>query len=241
MPPLRRHQLRHLSAAGWGQVMAMPWRDEARLCIDHWARHRLPLVVTRQPRGPGRPDGSSTEEIALGLSAPACWGRLRLAVHAPPAALLYAGEFPRAADVVGLLPVEAHLAWQRLCDDLLAREVPVHVFGSYGWQRLTGMAYLRPGSDVDLWLGVRDAAQADAAVVCLRDFDHALSHPRIDGELLFPDGAAVAWREWADARTGRVSSALFKHIDGVALARVPALAAAAVAPSAPVAPVEALP
>ena len=41
--------------------------------------------------------------------------------------------------------------------------------------------------------------------------------PRLDGELLFPDGAAIAWREWSDYRQGRASQVLVKRLRGVAL------------------------
>jgi hypothetical protein len=41
--------------------------------------------------------------------------------------------------------------------------------------------------------------------------------PRLDGELLWPDGAAVAWREWAAWRAGQVGALLVRRIDGVNL------------------------
>ena len=44
MPPLHRHQLAHLSAAGWQEVLAMPWDADASACLQHWAAHALPLV-----------------------------------------------------------------------------------------------------------------------------------------------------------------------------------------------------
>ena len=49
MNSLRRHQLAWLSEAGWAAILARPWDAQARDCLAHWARHRLPLVVTRQP------------------------------------------------------------------------------------------------------------------------------------------------------------------------------------------------
>ena len=41
--------------------------------------------------------------------------------------------------------------------------------------------------------------------------------PRLDGELLFPDGAAIAWREWQAWRQGRAPQVLVKRLRGVAL------------------------
>jgi phosphoribosyl-dephospho-CoA transferase len=51
----------------------------------------------------------------------------------------------------------------------------------------------------------------------LLSFDGAA--PRLDGELLFGDGAAVAWREWIEWRAGRARAVLVKRLDGVSLQR----------------------
>ncbi len=59
------------------------------------------------------------------------------------------------------------------------------------------------------------SGQCDAAAVLLRRSDDG--SPRLDGELSFPDGSAVAWREWVAWRSGRVSAILVKRLCGVAL------------------------
>ena len=45
----------------------------------------------------------------------------------------------------------------------------------------------------------------------------AWSGPRVDGELVFPRGEAVAWREWLQWRRGEVDSVMVKRLHGVAL------------------------
>ena len=45
------------------------------------------------------------------------------------------------------------------------------------------------------------------------------ARPRLDGELVFDDGAAVAWREWIEWRAGRARAVLVKRLHGVALQR----------------------
>jgi phosphoribosyl-dephospho-CoA transferase len=90
------------------------------------------------------------------------------------------------------------------------------VYGSFGWQLVTGLGYVHAASDLDLWLTVRSPERADEAVKLL----HAAGAPkglRIDGELLFPGGAGVAWREYASWRAGRARSLLVKRLDGVAV------------------------
>ena len=95
------------------------------------------------------------------------------------------------------------------------RHVTVGVYGSLAWQALTGLAYLRAGSDVDLllttsqWGALMDVITALAAVE---------SPPRLDGEALLPDSAAVAWRELAGAPErllvkGRTGVRLVRHAD----------------------------
>jgi phosphoribosyl-dephospho-CoA transferase len=41
----------------------------------------------------------------------------------------------------------------------------------------------------------------------------------VDGELMFDDGTAVAWREWLTWRGGKVKSLLVKSIAGSSLER----------------------
>lgn len=228
MPPLRRHQLAFPSAGGWRRLLDEPRDDPDRECLAHWAAARLPLVVTRQPeaaRAPGSP-------VRVGLPTPACWGRRPLALQIPLADIAWFGEFPLLQQVLTLLPRPARGRLQALCSELGHLGVRVRAYGSVGWQRLSGLPYLHERSDLDLWLAVDEAAQADAAVAALqRSASDAL---RLDGELVFVDGGAVAWREWAAWRGGRCRTLLVKRLHGAALepsvgrfAPVPARAVAA--------------
>jgi phosphoribosyl-dephospho-CoA transferase len=216
MTPLHRHQLAWLSEAGWRSVLGQAWDATARDCLTHWAGARLPLVVTRQA---ARTDPVDDDGIALGLPAPGRWNRRRLALSVARSELLYFDEFPRAEKACRRLPIAARPAWRALCDRLRAVGVVAHVYGSYGWQLLSGLDHVRRGSDVDLWLSVADAEQADAVGACLQAF--AGSALRLDGELMFADGSAVAWREWRAWRSGQVRALLVKSIGGNALLQPP--------------------
>jgi phosphoribosyl-dephospho-CoA transferase len=211
MTPLHRHQLAWLSPAGWGRVFAGDWDATARACLEHWAAQRLPLVVTRQPGDGAGPDPA----IAMGLPAPARWQRRRLALAVPRADVLFFGDFPRAEEVTPLLPRATRASWRRLCAGLRATGAAARVYGSYGWQRLSGLDHVHARSDLDLWIAVSDFAQADAAVALLRDFPPG--GPRLDGELAFDGGIAVAWREWADWRAGAARSLLIRTLSGASL------------------------
>lgn len=220
MPPLRRHQLAHLSPTGWRQILDREWDAVARACLIHWATHALPLVVTRQ-RMPGTAPG---EPLALGLAAPACWERRSLALQVAAVDLAWLSEFPRLGQALAVLS-RSHRAPLQALDRALQRHgVRAHVYGSAGWQQLTGLAYLHERSDLDLWLAVDGAAQADAAVHALQACDSTL---RLDGELMFPDGSAVAWREWAHWREGQCTQVLVRRLHSVALEQNPEALAAA--------------
>ena len=214
MVPLRRHRLAYLSALGWHEVLARAWDAQARACLAHWACERLPLVVTRQ-HPPG--EGAEAAPIALGLPAPLRWGRRRLALQVARESLVCFDEFPRAAEAGRLLPRPLRAAWRALDAGLGALHAGARVYGSHGWQLLSGLDHVHPGSDIDLWIAVDDAAHADAVARELQHFAGG-QRVRLDGELVFPDGAAVAWREWHAWRGGRTRRLLVKRLDGATLA-----------------------
>lgn len=209
MQMLRRHQLARLNAAGWASIKARSWDAEARACIDCWAEQQLPLVITRQPESLG------ADHLALGLPAPQCWSRRRLALQIPATGLMFLDEFPTPAAISTLLPGLQREGWRLLAERLADAGAEPRVYGSYGWQRLTGLRYLRTRSDLDLRLQVSDAETADQVTALL---NHAMpGGPRLDGELMFADGSAVAWREWQAWREGRVDRILVKRLHGVTM------------------------
>ncbi|MDM0059139.1 malonate decarboxylase holo-[acyl-carrier-protein] synthase [Variovorax fucosicus] len=210
MVPLRRHQLARLSTSGWAAVLHHPWDEQARDCLAHWALHQLPLVVTRQPA-----HAASKGWIALGLPSPARWDRRRLALQVPHAAVHGLDEFPCLAEVQALLPLAARDAARELLAGLRTCHATARVFGSYGWQAISGLDHVRTGSDLDLSVAVEGAAHADAVARALASFGAA--RPRLDGELIFRDGSAVAWREWSAWRAARTRTVMVKRLDGVAL------------------------
>ena len=222
MKPLRRHQLVWLDEYAWYRVLAttLPSNEQSQTsstettdCLAHWAQQRWPLVVTRQlaEAVAGPPDGV----LALGLGAPARWGRQAISVTASLRGVARQGDFPLARELGPELPTAAQAGWGLLCERLARLGVPARVYGSYGWQQLTGMDYVHAGSDIDLLIDVSNAAQADEASTLLLAAD---SGPvRIDGELAFEDGASVAWREWLRFRSGQADRILVKRLTGATL------------------------
>jgi len=206
-----RHQLVWLQAAAWPALAATTGNDAARSALAHWARHDLPLVVARQDQTPVE------DAAALGLPLPHTWGRQRLRFLVPRALFARADNFPHARDVAPLLADAVRSAFIALCDGLAEQRLEPRVFGSYGWQLITGLDHVRDGSDLDLLVPLRDARSADDAERLMASF--AADTLRLDGELVFPDGSALAWREWRPWRSGQVQHVLLKRIDGVLLAQ----------------------
>jgi len=211
MLQLERHGLVWPTAAGWEALHAQALQDATtQAIVGHWHTERLPLVVSRQP------PGQTCELVALGLPAPLQWARRRLAFALPAAQLAYSGRFPRLADVAGRQRWRPEaLALAHALGEVLGHATgSVQVYGSYGWQCLTGLRYVRDGSDLDLRIAVPDVVAAAAVVELLA---RQTLPCRIDGELILPCGHAVAWREMAQLLEGRVAQVLSKRLDGIAL------------------------
>ncbi|MEO5786624.1 MAG: malonate decarboxylase holo-[acyl-carrier-protein] synthase [Casimicrobiaceae bacterium] len=227
MVPLRRHQLVWITADAWRRVLAaMSRAGDAHVlgCVRYWAAHDLPLVVTRQ--APGFSGVRAGVPVALGIAAPLRWDRRRIAVVVGGSDLRRSGLFPRAEAIGPLLTAPVRAAWQATCAALERAGIDARVYGSYGWAIVTGLPYRHAHSDIDLVLAVAGPLQADAAIAQMQAAGAAT--PRLDGELVFPDGAAIAWREWAAWRAGKVGRMLIRRLDGVGLECM--LAAAEVTP-----------
>ena len=129
-----------------------------------------------------------------------------------------------------LLRVVANVAgsgWQSTIASLLDLGewigVEPSAFGSLLWQHQTGLTYLSPRSDLDvLW-----PVPADFDVLSLASSVAEIQRDaslRIDGEVVFPDGSAVNWRElWNEHRTGGRAGVLAKSMEGVRLLDISSL------------------
>jgi phosphoribosyl-dephospho-CoA transferase len=206
-----RHNLVWINDAGWEAASANA-READRAVLAWWRAQDWPAVVRRTD--PGTPQG----EQCLGVAAPPCQDtgrkvRVALRVHAT--------HVVRVEPPVPLAAVidSAPAAWQSglaaLTRETTALGLALRVYGSLAMQAITGQPYLTAASDIDLLIQPRDGRSLQETIALLTHYAAVLP---LDGELLFPSGHAVSWKEWVragqDARGTRV---LAKHADAVSL------------------------
>jgi phosphoribosyl-dephospho-CoA transferase len=201
--PLWRHTSVWIAA---GQCTMLRYADEQQAIVADWLACDRPLIVRRAEGCVAAPAGW----VALGLPLPPVEGvKQRIAIVAPSNAIRCSAPPPLLRDVVAHAPI----AWRVALENLLRRAdacgIALRVFGSAAWQALTGLPYLSAQSDLDLLWRPRDAAQLAAGVALLADWERA-SGVRADGEILFGDDLAVAWREWQQARQNDIAQVLVK-------------------------------
>lgn len=207
MKGLARNHLVWIDALAWKQIEDRAWDPQAQEVLAHWRAHNLPLVVCRQ-RAENTPD-----QVCLGLPAPKQWARRRLALTVSLNSITVCAAFPQ------FLQVARANHWGQAALDLgLALSnsgVPAHVYGSHGWQFLTDLPYLHAESDIDLSLSANDF---DTACQVLQQLAAAKLPWRIDGEIVFPAGQAIAWRELQQLVAGQTSQVMVKDRHGIRLA-----------------------
>lgn len=195
---------------GWADRLRSPLAEAERAEVADWCAAGRPLVIAR-----GRP-GDGAGELRLGLATP---DKRRIGLHVAADAVAVRLEPLRLAEVVETAPE----AWRSMLAELVRRALAVGVmpavYGSLAWQHRTGLGYVRPDSDIDLLFAPRERWQLDGLLDLLAAVGEG--SPRLDGEILLPDGAAVAWRELA----GRPARLLVKGPAEVSLRDLPSVLA----------------
>jgi phosphoribosyl-dephospho-CoA transferase len=186
-PPLPRHQLVVVHPAAWKMLLRARSDLAGEPLLQDWATLGRPLIVRR--RGPLDGDG-----VLLGLPLPPSAGKRRIAVEMGAAAILSVSPLPSVSDVLGAAPVDWQPCIRELTDLARAYGVRAGVFGSLGWQWITGLTYLGPQSDIDIAWTLPRPDRLEQFLGCLADID-ARAPVRLDGEFVRADGAGANWRE----------------------------------------------
>lgn len=213
-PPARarpvRHDLLTVCARHWPTVAATrgvsPSLSPAQVAaVNEWGALGRPVIARRTA------PGDAPADLPVGLPLPPELGKARVALTIPPGVPWR----PAAALTLVAAQPSAPGAWTSTVSALLALAdslvLTPRVFGALLWQATTGLAYLHPGSDLDLLWPARGGATTLALLDGLARI--ATDAPmRIDGEVLTGAGG-VNWRELHDARRARGNVVLAKSLD----------------------------
>lgn len=213
---MRRHDLVYLDRDAAFETPCAATGDSLWQAARDWIAAGRPLVAARQPAGDG--------PLLLGLSLPLKQQRKRLAIHVDRRAVARIDAPLAIARCCSRLPVAEAAALRRLAERAAACSARLGVFGSLAWEALSGENYRHADSDIDLICDVATLAQLDAMLTALQYAAGQLPC-RLDGEIRFPDGNAVAWREVAAQREKPAAQVLVKGPHEVGLRPVQALLA----------------
>ncbi|MBC7503292.1 MAG: malonate decarboxylase holo-[acyl-carrier-protein] synthase [Herminiimonas sp.] len=213
-----RHSLAWLSDQGW-RALGETAGETDRSAIDLWRAAGWPATVRR------RDAAAPADNVCLGLASPPdpLSGIKHRTSLVTPLSSVVTMTMPRTLDTVQpALPAAWATAVRALLSDAEMAGLQLRVYGSCAWQTLTGRCFLGPDSDLDLLIYPVSQQQLDDAIALLAR--HAVCLP-LDGEIIFPSGQAVAWKEWQFVAGQAGARVLVKEIDRVSLQTTTALLA----------------
>ena len=183
-----RHDLLRVEPGAWTRVLRCHQDHAALTEVAQWAALGRPVMVRR--RSPE--DGENCLPVALAL--PSSSGKRRVALQ------VETSDICEKMPGVTLRSVQEDtpLSWQPTVAAVLevAKETGAEprIFGSFLWERLTGLPYLTATSDLDLLWPIGDRNCAIDLVNRLAAVA-AEGSVRLDGEVILPGGGGVNWRE----------------------------------------------
>ncbi|MFZ6759482.1 malonate decarboxylase holo-[acyl-carrier-protein] synthase [Undibacterium sp. Ji50W] len=181
----QRHDLVWLSDEAWAVVLQTAAAPDM---LKQWQQQEWPAVVTR------RHPQAAEDEVCIGFPLPPVDGnkpRFAAIVKAEHIAVHQSALSLHTVLVVA--PANWQAGLQNLHQQALLAGIKLRVYGSLAMQFLTGQNYLSATSDIDILFRPFHQAQLRAGLALLQEFQQSLP---LDGEIVFPGEAAVAWREW---------------------------------------------
>lgn len=205
---MRRHDLVYLhSEATFTTPCAEPG-SPFWVAARQWIARGRPVVAARQPAGGGM--------LCLGLALPLHQERKRLSILAEASQIADVRAPLTVGQCMHRLPPPTGERLLALAATIWSSGARLGVYGSLAWEALSGEAYRHAESDIDLICDVADRAQYEWALAAFRDAASELPC-RLDGELRFPNGDAVAWTELAARQATSERPVLVKGEREVAL------------------------
>jgi phosphoribosyl-dephospho-CoA transferase len=216
-PPWRRHDLLHVAPDVWASAVAHCPSLAGVPLLRAWADRGWPVIVRR------RAEAEDPDLVPVGVPLPTAAGKRRVALLLSPEGVLQSSSPPLLRSAARV----ADRGWRPTIASLLALGARTGVepaaFGSLLWQHLTGLAYLSPHSDLDVLWPVPADFDVLSLVFSIAEIQRD-APLRIDGEVIFPDGSAVNWRElWNALRAADLPTVLAKSMEGVRLLEIASL------------------
>ncbi|MFZ6654336.1 malonate decarboxylase holo-[acyl-carrier-protein] synthase [Undibacterium sp. TJN19] len=206
----QRHDLVWLSDTAWQAIVqAQP----AAGMLKQWQEQEWPAVIRRADAG------TAADEVCIGLPLPPEDGiKPRVAAKVKHHDIVAHQSALSLASVIAIAPPKWQASLQTLNQQAQGAGIRLRVYGSLAWQFLTGQHYLSDNSDIDLLFRPQHHIQLRAGLALLQQ--HLADIP-LDGEIVFPNDGAVAWKEWllSDASQGGFEQkrVLVKAMDSVSL------------------------
>ena len=183
---MRRHDLVYLRASAAFETLCVEAGGPFWLVARDWIAHGRPLVAARQP--------ATAPGVLLGLTLPLHSERKRLTIQVDRSSIVAVQPPLTIARCLALLPVDAAAVLGELASRINNSKARIGIFGSLAWEALSGETYRHAASDIDIICDVATPAQFKVALAALQQAAAELPCA-LDGEIRFPDGNAVAWRE----------------------------------------------
>ena len=211
---MHRHDLSYLRSGCHCRFLAGEPGPDLSAAVTAWIADERPLVVSRQD--------ARAEQVQLALTLPARLGRQRMTCLVNREDMLLTRPPLAVGDCLPRLGSRTRKVLADLDATVLASGARLGVFGSLAWEVLSGESYRHAESDIDLICDLRSHRQLDDSLHALRTASTRMTC-RLDGELRFPGGDAVAWRELAACRQRPAARVLVKGLYEVGLKPVAAL------------------
>ena len=215
VPGLERHMLVWLDDAGWKAAQATE-DPQHKAAFRLWQIQSWPVVVRRADAD------AAADEICLGLPLPPdedSGQKVRISLRA------HAAHIEKTAPAMELVAVRraSPSTWRAQLAALERDAADMHLraYGSLAMEAITELPYVSETSDVDILFHPDSRRQLEDGVATLSR--HASLLP-LDGEIVFPGGAAVSWKEWRMA-IANPAKVIVKELHTVRLADTASLLA----------------
>ena len=204
-----------LDDAGWDAAQATT-EPQHKGAFKLWQSRSWPLIVRRADADAG------DDEICLGLPLPPdedTGEKVRISLRARERHIKKATGAMELAAVLSSSSNPSRAPLAALERD--AAGLRLRVYGSHAMEAITGLPYVSPTSDIDILFHPASRWQLEEGVATL---SHHASRLPLDGEIVFPGGAAVSWKEWRIAMANP-AKVIVKELHTVRLADTASLLA----------------